>query len=188
MSYSQLIFLKDLIFVWMKTLPGNAAGWFIFSDESYFYLTKTANKQNNRLWLETWPKSGFERPLYDQKVLVWWAMSSRKIYGPYFFESTVNQNNFHNMLVRFFWSKVVREDYKKYYFKQDGASPHTSKKAQNYLRSNLSNPNLERNLLTRKSGRLDLQTWIHVTTFNGIIINQEYIIHCQEIWMILKPT
>ena len=36
------------------------------------------------------------------------------------------------MLVRFFWSKVVREDYKKYYFQQDGASPHTSK---NYLRS-----------------------------------------------------
>jgi hypothetical protein len=39
------------------------------------------------------------------------------------------------MLLRFFWSKVVRKDYKKYYFQQDGASIHTSKKAQNYLRS-----------------------------------------------------
>ena len=39
------------------------------------------------------------------------------------------------MLVKFFWSKVVREDYKNYYFQQDGASPHTSKKAQKYLRS-----------------------------------------------------
>ncbi len=39
------------------------------------------------------------------------------------------------MLVSFFSSKVVREDYKKYYFKHNGASPHTSKKAQNYLRS-----------------------------------------------------
>jgi hypothetical protein len=34
------------------------------------------------------------------------------------------------MLVRFFWSKVVREDYKNYYFKQDSD---TSKKAHNYL-------------------------------------------------------
>ena len=97
---------------------------FITGCWSYFYITKTANKQNNRLWLETRPKSGIERPLYYQKVLVWCAMSSQKIYGPYFFESTVNQNNYHNMLVRFFWSKVVREDYKKYYFQQDGASPH----------------------------------------------------------------
>jgi hypothetical protein len=80
-------------------------------------------------------KSGIERPLYGQKVLVWCAMSSQKIYGPYLFESTVNQNNYHNMPVRFFWSKIVREDYKKYYFQQDGANPHTSKKAQNYLRS-----------------------------------------------------
>ena len=99
------------------------------------------------------PKSGIERPLNDQKVLVWCAMSSQKIYGPYFFESTVNQNNYHNMLVRFFWSKEVREDYKKYYFQQDGASPHTSKKPKT-----ISDPNLERNLSIRKSGRLDLQT------------------------------
>jgi hypothetical protein len=51
-------FPKKLDFCnWMKTLPRNAADWFIFSDESYFYLTKTASKQNNRLWLETRPKS-----------------------------------------------------------------------------------------------------------------------------------
>ncbi len=47
---------------WMKALPENAADWFILSDESYFYFTKTAKKQNNRLWLETRPKSGIERP------------------------------------------------------------------------------------------------------------------------------
>ena len=46
------------------------------------------------------------------------------------FLTTVNQNNYHNMLVKFFWPKVVREDYKNYYFQQDGATPHTSKKAQ----------------------------------------------------------
>ena len=51
-------FLKKLDFCnWIKFLPRNAADWFIFSNESYFYLTKTAN---NRLWLETRLKSGFE--------------------------------------------------------------------------------------------------------------------------------
>ena len=36
------------------------------------------------------------------------------------------------MLVKFFWRKVAREEYKNYYFQQDGATPHTSKKAQKY--------------------------------------------------------
>ena len=31
--------------------------------------------------------------------------------------------------------KVVRQDLRKYYFQQDGASPHRDKKVQNYLRS-----------------------------------------------------
>ena len=44
-----------------------------------------------------------------------------------------------------------------YYFQQDGARPHTSKRAQNYLRSKFG------------SGRLDLQTWIHVIIFYGPI-------------------
>ncbi len=154
MSYSQLIFPKRLDFCnWMKTLPRNAADWFIFSDESYFYITKIANKQNNRLWLETRPKYGIERPLYDQKVLVWCAMSSQKIYGPYFFESTVNQNNYQNMLVRFFWSKVVRKDYKKYYFQQEVRVLILQKKPKTIL-----DPNLEKNLSIRKNGRLNLQT------------------------------
>jgi hypothetical protein len=120
----------------MKALPRNAADWsyshcFIFSDESFFYLTKTANKQNNRLWLETRPKVVLNDRYTIRKY--WCAMLSQKIFGPYFFESTVNKNNYHNMLVRFFRSKVVRENYKKYYFQQDGASPHTSEKAKSYL-------------------------------------------------------
>jgi hypothetical protein len=82
-------------------------------------------------------------------------MSSQKIYGRYFFDSTVNQNNYHDMLVRFFWSKVVREDYKKYYFQQDGASPHTSKKAQNYLRSKFGEKFIDKKKLPPRSPDLN---------------------------------
>ena len=62
-------------------------------------------------------------------------MSSQRIYGPYFFEGTVNQHNYLNMLKEFLWPKVVREDYKKYYFQQDGAKPHVANLVQNYLKS-----------------------------------------------------
>ena len=117
----------------------------ICSDEAYFCLTEVANKQNNRLWLKSRPTEGIEQPLYDQKVLVWCAMSSERIYGPHFFESTVNQYNYLNMLKNFFWPKVVREDYKIYYFQQDGASPHTCNRVQNYLKSKFQDRFMDKN-------------------------------------------
>jgi hypothetical protein len=119
----------------VKGLPINAIKWFIFSNESYFELTPSVNRQNNRLWLKARSTEGIE--LYDKKVLVFCAMPCQRIYGPYFFELTVNENNYHKMLVQFFWPKVVREDFRKYYFQQDGASPHRGKKVQNYLRSKI---------------------------------------------------
>ncbi len=91
--------------------------------------------------IKTRPTEGVEHPLYDKKVLVFCAMSSKRIYGPYFFESTVNEDRYHKMLVHFFWPKIVREDFRKYYFQQDGASPQRGKKSKNIY-----NRNLKRNL------------------------------------------
>ena len=62
-------------------------------------------------------------------------MPSKRIYGPYFFESNVNIVKYHKMLVNFFWPKIVREDFRKNCFQQDGASPHKGKKVQKYLLS-----------------------------------------------------
>ena len=52
------------------------------SDETDFYLTESSNKQNNRVWLKERPAIGIERPLHDEKVLVFCAISATKIYGP----------------------------------------------------------------------------------------------------------
>ncbi len=120
---------------WVKGLPINAIKWFIFSNESFFELTPSVNRQNNRLCLKARSTEGIQ--LYDKKVLVFCAMPCQRIYGPYFLELTVNENNYHKMLVQFFWPKVVREDFRKYYFQQDGASPHRGKKVKNYLRSKI---------------------------------------------------
>lgn len=123
---------------WFLSLPKNSHEWFVFSDEAYFYLTQSINKQNNRMWLESRPIDWIERPLHDKKVLVWCAISAAKIYGPYFFEETVNQHNYLDMLRIFFWPKHLRtESYKNYYFQQDGATPHTADLVQEWLSSKL---------------------------------------------------
>ena len=78
---------------WWLGLAKSTYKWLIASDVAYFYLTEAINKQNNRMWLEEKPLDWIEKPLHDEKVLVWCGISCRKVYGPYFFEKTVNQHN-----------------------------------------------------------------------------------------------
>ena len=68
--------------------------WLIVSDEAYFYLTESINKQSNRMWLEERSLDWIEKP-------VWCGISCRKVYGPYFFEKPVNQHNYLEMLRNF---------------------------------------------------------------------------------------
>jgi len=121
---------------WFLKMPANMFENIIMSDEAYFYLTESANKQNNRSWLTERPSEGIERPLQDKKVLVFCAISAVKIYGPFFVETSVNQHSYLNMLKNWFWPKHLRtEDYKKYYFQQDGATAHTANIVQTWLKS-----------------------------------------------------
>ena len=76
---------------WFLNTPTISAERIICTDEAYFYLIPALNKQNNRLWLTERPTDTIEKPLHDQKVLVFFAISARKIFGPYFFEEDVNQ-------------------------------------------------------------------------------------------------
>lgn len=124
---------------WFLKLAPVTKNFLICSDEAYFYLTLPLNKQNNRIWAFEQPIEGIEVPLQDEKVLVWCAISAEKIYGPYFFESYVNQQNYLEMLKNFFWPKHLRtEEYKKYYFQQDGATSHTANSVQNWLSNKFS--------------------------------------------------
>lgn len=119
---------------WFLSLPKATENWFICSDEAYFTLTLPLNKQNNRIWADSQPVIGIETPLHDEKVLVWCAISAAKIYGPYFFSESVNQDNYLSMLKIFFWPKHLRTaEYKKYFFQQDGATPHTANTVQTWL-------------------------------------------------------
>ncbi len=106
------------------------------TDEAYFTLHEKPNRQNNRLWLDAPLTERLEKPLYDEKILVFCAIPAAKIYGPYYFLTSVNQHNYLAMLQNWFWPKHLRTaDYKKYYFQQDGATPHKANIVQSWLGS-----------------------------------------------------
>ena len=110
----------------------------ICSDEAYFYLTLPLNKQNIRIWSDSQPFEGIEKTLQDEKILVWCGMSAEKIYGPYYFETSVNQHNYLEMLKWFYVKHRKDKGYKNYYFQQDGATPHTANIVQQWLTSKFS--------------------------------------------------
>ena len=102
---------------WFLSKPKNTPEFFICSDEAYFYLTESVNKQNNRMWCESRPDNWIEVPLQDEKIHVWCAISANRIFGPFYFEETVKKENYLEMLQTFFWPKLLRtKDYKKYFF------------------------------------------------------------------------
>ena len=107
----------------------------ICSDETNFSLIETNNKQNNRIWANCMPNYCIEKPFHDENVLVSCAISAIRVYGPFFFEETVNQYNYLDMLQKFFWKRHSHtENYTNYYFQQDGAPSHTANMVQNWLK------------------------------------------------------
>ena len=64
----------------------NIEYFFIATDEAYFHLDGAVNNHNFRIWGDSDPEMTLERQLFPKKVLVWCAIPSNKIFGPYFFE------------------------------------------------------------------------------------------------------
>ena len=112
---------------WYLSRPADTPNYFICSDEAYFYLTESTNKQNNRMWLGSRPDNRIEAPLHDSKIHVWCAISANRIFGPYYFDETVNKERYLDMLQSFFWPKILKtQDRHKYYFQQNGVTAHTA--------------------------------------------------------------
>ena len=54
-----------------------------FSDESHFYLNNIVNKQNCRFWGTEKPNFHYKKPLHDDKITAWVALSSEGVIGPF---------------------------------------------------------------------------------------------------------
>ena len=87
---------------WFLRIPQANSEYLIVSDEAYFYLTESLNRQNNRIWETERPTDGNEKPLHSEKILFFCAISATKIYGPYYFSTSVNQHNHFEMLLVWF--------------------------------------------------------------------------------------
>ena len=137
-----------------------------FTNEAYFSLTLPLNHQNNRVWSDSQPWVGIETPLHDKKILVWCAISAERVFGPYYFEESVNQHNYLEMLKNYFWPKVLRTaDYKKYHFQQDGATPHTATAVQSWLKERFGKKFIDKNSWPPRSPDLnpcDFYLWGHL--------------------------
>jgi len=100
------------------------------SDEAHFHISSTVNKQNIRCWAAENTRTIHQRLLHSPKVIVWWALSTVGIVGPYFFEEggvtvTVNPNRCSKILKNFFRPKI--DEYKNtdaFWFQQNGATAH----------------------------------------------------------------
>jgi hypothetical protein len=66
--------------------------------------------------------------LHDKKFHSWVAISASSVYGPYYFEGTINGDKYLHMLMNFFWKHHCQmKNFHNYYFMQDGAPAHQDK-------------------------------------------------------------
>jgi hypothetical protein len=106
----------------------------MFSDEANFHLNGHVNKQNCRFWSETNPQRMHQRPLHSPKLVVWAAITSTGVVGPYFYEDergravTVRAANYCDMIRDFLVPALqeFRGDTSRMWFQQDGATCHTA--------------------------------------------------------------
>lgn len=109
------------------------------SDGAHFYLSGEINRQNYRYWGTSNQHNILESPLHPQKVTVWIAICGTGLIGLYFFDGTVNHENYLEVSKKFHRTASKRKMIQNYHFMQDGAPPHRKDIVLNYLKSKFEN-------------------------------------------------
>ena len=111
-----------------------------FSDEALFHLSGRVNRHNIRFWGTENPVEVREHLRDSPKLVVWCAMSSVGLIGPYFFKkengdaANVNGVNYLHMLQNFFVPQLAQvADMNEAIFQQDGAPAHSSRDVCSFL-------------------------------------------------------
>ena len=96
-----------------------------FSDEAHFQLDGYVNKQNYRFWGTENPQICVESTSYPERITVWAAISNQGIIGPFFNHQTISGKVYMDILENHFLPSA-RENGQidRYWFMQDGATPH----------------------------------------------------------------
>jgi len=96
----------------------------VFSDEATFHVCGKVNLHNIHIWGTENPHAMMEHIRDSPKVNVFCAISSCKVYAPFFFvEPTVNGINYLDTL-QLWLMPQLQEDGKDFIFQKEGAPPH----------------------------------------------------------------
>lgn len=136
------VFIRPPLKILERFRTVNTIFW---SDEAYFHLNGSVNKQNCRYWSPKGqnPRLKHQQPLHSPTVTVWCALSRCAVIGPYFFfkwsrlvASKRRMSLYRRMLNEYFLP--VMRDHPAYHshtwFQQNGATPHTSRETMAILR------------------------------------------------------
>lgn len=118
----------------------------VFSDEKFFGVEEKLNSQNTRIYslaIEDIPEEirTVQRFQYEQKVMVWCAVSKKGKFPMVFFESDERLNA--RTYIGKILEPIVKEEGLKMYkkdkwtFQQDSAPAHSAKISQNWCKTNL---------------------------------------------------
>jgi len=110
----------------------------VWSDEATFKLNGRLNRHNSIYWSEENPHQILQKDVNLPGVTAWAAISSRGLIGPFFFDGTVNGENYLELLRIQAIPEIRRlypHDRELPYFQQDGAPAHYASRVRSYLSS-----------------------------------------------------
>jgi len=106
----------------------------MWSDEAHFHLDGEISRYHCRIWSENNPRQFLTKPLHPQKVSVWFGFTSKFCVKPYFFDTTINGENYLQMLQTHVRPGLARmRKLSTTVFMQDGAPAHFSIAVRGYL-------------------------------------------------------
>jgi hypothetical protein len=109
----------------------------VFSDEASFHLSGKVNRHNVRIWGTENPRATVQHIRDSLNVNVFCAISSRKVYGLFFFtEKSVNGFVYLDML-QLWLLPHLQEDSDNSILQQDGAPPHFHLEVRRHLNTTL---------------------------------------------------
>lgn len=116
----------------------------VFSDEATFCLNGTVNRHNCRYWSMHNPHWIQEaRTQYPQKLNVWAGIFRQRIIGPYFIDGSLTGRKYVELLQNEIIPELLRvvgdELRNNVWFQQDGAPPHYSLIARQFLNNTFPN-------------------------------------------------
>ena len=104
----------------------------LWSDEAYFSLDGVVNKHNCVIWAFRNPHASVTQSLHSPKVCVWMALSASYKLTPFFFDDSVNSENYRAMLSEHMIPHLQsKRKMTSVVFQHDGRHPTTRRRQEN---------------------------------------------------------